>query len=257
MKIPATGFGTWKILLNGRAKRAVTEALDAGYRLIDTAMIYGNEKGVGAAVRSTSVPRDEIYLTTKLWNSYQGYETALQAFDMSLNRLGVDYVDLYLIHWPRSSALTKASWKALEELNAAGLAKNIGLSNYEPEEIKELLSYAEVRPAVNQIEFHPFIYESQKPTLDYCRSHGIAVEAYSPLARARAMDNPVIEAIAETTGRTKGQVMLRWALQHGTVPIPKTSHKERMKDNLDIFDFELSKEQMKELNSLSTGRSVI
>jgi diketogulonate reductase-like aldo/keto reductase len=257
MNIPTIGFGTWQILLNGKAKRAVTEALETGYRLIDTAMVYGNEKGVGAAIRETGMPRDEIYLTTKLWNSDQGYESGLRAFETSLSRLGLEYIDLYLIHWPRGSELTRQSWKALEEIRGNGLAKNIGVSNYDIEELKELLGYAKVLPAVNQIEFHPFIYQDQKPILDYCKEQGIVVEAYSPLARAKQMNHPVIAEVAEQSGKTAGQVMLRWCVQHGTVPLPKTTHKERMIENLDIFDFELSAEQMEKLDSLSTGKSVL
>jgi diketogulonate reductase-like aldo/keto reductase len=257
MHIPPIGFGTWQILLNGKAKRAVTEALETGYRLIDTAMVYGNEKGVGAAIRETSVPRDEIYLTTKLWNSDQGYESGLRAFETSLSRLGLEYVDLYLIHWPRSSELTRQSWKALEEIHEGGGAKNIGVSNYDIDELKELLGYAKVPPAVNQIEFHPFVYRDQKPLIDYCKEQGIVVEAYSPLARARQMNHPVIAEVAEQSGKTAGQVMLRWCAQHGTVPLPKTTHKERMIENLDIFDFELSAQQMEKLDGLNTGKSVL
>lgn len=257
MKLPAIGFGTWQILMNGKAKRTVLQAIETGYRLIDTAMVYGNEKGVGAAIRETGVPREEMYLTTKLWNSNQGYEKALDAFDTSLARLGVDYIDLYLIHWPESKQLTKDSWKALEEIHATGLARNIGVSNYGVEELEDLLSYASVKPAVNQIEFHPFVYEDQRATLEFCKKHKIAVEAYSPLARGRGVKNPEITAIADELNKSNGQIMLRWALQHGTIPLPKTTHKERMAENLDVFNFELSKEHMNIMNSLSTGESVL
>ena len=257
LSLPETGFGTWKILLNGRAKHAVTEALEAGYRLIDTAMIYGNEKGVGAAVRNSKIPRKDIFLTTKLWNFDQGYDKAIDAFDTSLARLGIEYIDLYLIHWPQSTQQTKDSWRAMQEIQATGRAKYIGVSNYSVEELKDLLNFAEIPPAVNQIEFHPFVYKDQKPTLDYCRDQGIIVEAYSPLAHAKQMDHPAVVRIAKATTKTPGQVMLRWAVQHGTVPIPKTTHKERMQENLDIFNFELSKQQMAELDGLSDGASVI
>lgn len=257
MHIPQIGFGTWQILLNGKAKRAVLEAIETGYRLIDTAMVYGNEKGVGAAIRDSGVPREEIFLTTKLWNFDQGYQKALQAFNTSLARLGLTYVDLYLIHWPQSSELTRESWRALEELQDMGLIRHIGVSNFDTTQLKELLSYATHKPAVNQIEFHPFIYEQQRPILDFCAKHDITVEAYSPLARGKAMDDPEIARVAAETGRTKGQVMLRWALQHGTVPLPKTSYKDRMQENIDIFDFKLTSGQMKALDSLSSGRSVL
>lgn len=255
--MPAIGFGTWQILLNGRAKRVVTEAIASGYRLIDTAMVYGNEKGVGAAVRGSGVPREELYVTTKLWNFDQGYESGLRAIDTSLSRLGLDYVDLYLIHWPRGSELTRQSWKALEEIHASGRAKNIGVSNFGVEELQELVAYAKVKPAVNQIEFHPFIYQDQKPILEFCKKHGIITQAYSPLARGRGIDNDVIEEIAAETGKTNGQVLLRWALQHGTVPLPKSTHKSRKDENIAIFDFELKPSQMKRLNNLSNGKSVL
>jgi diketogulonate reductase-like aldo/keto reductase len=235
----------------------VAEALNTGYRLIDTAMVYGNEKGVGAAIRDSKIPRDEIFLTTKLWNSDQGYESGLKAFETSLTRLGLDYVDLYLIHWPRGTELTRESWKALEEIHASGRAKNIGVSNFDVDELKELLSYAKTPPAVNQIELHPFIYKEQRPVVEYCQEKGIVVEAYSPLAQAKQMNHPVINEIAEQSGKTAGQVMLRWAVQQGTVPIPKTSHQERMAENLDIFDFELSEAQMTSLDGLSAGKSVL
>ena len=257
MKIPNIGFGTWQILLNGKAKRAVTEALETGYRLIDTAMIYGNEKGVGAAIKESSIPRDQIYLTTKLWNGDQGYESGLKAFDTSLSRLGLEYVDLYLIHWPKGSELTRQSWQALQEIHQQGFAKNIGISNFNVTQIQDLLSYAAVKPAVNQIEFHPFIFEEQRPIVDFCRHNGIVVEAYSPLARGKAVNHQTITKVAQEVGKTNAQVMLRWTVQHGTVPLPKTSHKERMEENLDIFNFELSKSQMEELNSLSSNKSFL
>lgn len=255
--MPPIGFGTWQILLNGKAKRKVQAALETGYRLIDTAMVYGNEKGVGAAVRESVVPRDELYLTTKLWNFDQGYDSARRAFDTSLSRLGLDYVDLYLIHWPRGSELTKQSWKALEEIHATGRARNIGVSNFGVEELSELLDYAHIPPAVNQIEFHPFIYEEQKPILELCKKKRITVQAYSPLARGKGINNDVIEEIATQSRKTNGQVLLRWSIQHGTVPLPKTTHRARMEENIDVFDFELSQLQMKKLDSLSTGTSVI
>jgi len=257
MKLPEIGFGTWQILMNGKAKKVVTEALLNGYRLIDTAMIYGNEKGVGAAVRDSGTPRDQIYLTTKLWNFDQGYEKALAAFNTSLKRLDVTYVDLYLIHWPQNEQLTKDSWRAMEEIHGLGLAKNIGVSNFDVDQLKNLLSYAKVKPAVNQIEFHPFIYKDKLPILTYCNQHGIAVEAYSPLARGKAVTDPLITKLAKETGRTNGQIMIRWAMQHGTVPLPKTTHVERMQENINVFDFELSESQMEQLNNLSSGKSYL
>jgi methylglyoxal/glyoxal reductase len=247
--IPPIGYGTWKIVLNGRAKRAVLEALKAGYRLIDTARIYGNEKGVGAAIRESGIPRGDIFLTTKLWNWDQGYDRAFQAFDASCKRLDVDYLDLYLIHRP-SSDRRRESWDALQEIYKNGRAKSIGVSNYRVEHLQELLAGSDLLPAVNQIEFHPFVYKEQVPIVEFCHDKGIVVEAYSPFARGDAIDDPTINSIAERVSKTPAQVMLRWAIQHGTVPIPKSSNPKRMRQNLQVFDFELPNGVMRTLNNL-------
>lgn len=248
--MPAIGFGTWQILLNGRTKNAVSEAIEMGYRLIDTARIYGNEKGVGRAVQSAKVPREELFITTKLWNADQGYDSAIDAFDESRARLGLDYIDLYLIHWPATERRHEA-WRALEDIYNVGRAKAIGVSNYMVRHLEEVLKRSDIVPAVNQIEFHPFIYKQQQPVLEFCKAHNIAIEAYSPLAQARQMHNPVIGEIAIKHRKTHAQVMLRWAIQHGTVPIPKTTHQHRMKENITVFDFELSSHEMQQLNDLS------
>jgi methylglyoxal/glyoxal reductase len=250
--IPAIGFGTWQIALNRKTRQIVAEALHAGYRLIDTAMIYGNEKGVGQAIREADIARQDISVTTKLWNNDHGYDAAIDAFDRSLTRLGLDYIDLYLMHWPVSGKRLD-SWRALEAIYNVGRAKAIGVSNFTVRHLKELLAASEVTPAINQIEFHPYLYREQFPLLEYCATQGIVVEAYSPLAHASNMDDPVIEEISKQVGKTYAQVMLRWAVQHGTIPIPKSSHPERLRQNLDIFDFELSLAQMKRINKLSNG----
>lgn len=250
--IPAIGFGTWKILLNRKTSRVVSDALDAGYRLIDTAMVYGNEKGVGEAVRLSGIPREKIFVTTKLWNFHQGYDKAINAFDKSLARLGFDYIDMYLIHWPVSGK-RQESWRALEDIHKTGRAQAIGVSNYTVSHLEELLSGSKIMPAVNQVEFHPYLYEEQRPLLEFCKQHGIVVEAYSPLAHAARMDEPLIMDIAKESDRTYAQVLLRWAVQHGTVPIPKSTNPERLRQNLDIFDFELSVSQMRRINGLSNG----
>ncbi len=247
-KIPAVGFGTWKIR---PARKPVTEALEAGYRLIDTARIYINERGVGRAINESGIPREDIFVTTKLWNSDQGYDKALNAFDKSLDRLGMEYVDLYLLHWPVTGK-REDSWKALEEIYKAGHAKAIGVSNFNVRHLEELLKTAKVVPAVNQIEFHPFLYGEQKELLDYCKSKGILVEAYSPLAHG-AFENPVLNKIGQAHGKSAAQVVLRWAHQKGTVPLPKSTSPENMRQNLDIFDFELSSGDMKKIDGLSNG----
>jgi diketogulonate reductase-like aldo/keto reductase len=247
--MPAIGFGTWQILQGGRSRNAVSEALEVGYRLLDTARIYGNEKAVGDAVKASGLPREDLFVTTKLWNSDQGYDSAIDAFDDSLGRLGLDYVDLYLIHWPASERRHDA-WRALLDIHNVGRAKAIGVSNYMVEHLEQVLKRSEVVPAVNQIEFHPFIYQRHKPVLDFCKAHGIVVEAYSPLAQTRQMQQPTIVEIAKRRNKTPAQVMLRWAIQHDTVPIPKSTHGQRMHENLAVFDFELSAADMQLLDHL-------
>jgi methylglyoxal/glyoxal reductase len=253
--IPSIGFGTWRIAEGIDAEEAVSEALKIGYRLIDTAKLYGNETSVGKAIKDSKIPREKIFVTTKLWNNDQGYQSALDAFEVSLERLGLDYIDLYLIHWPGMGARAyKESWRALNEIYERGDAKAVGVSNFSVDQLQDLMSDSQLVPAVNQIEFNPFNYDEQADTLGFCKEQAIIVQAYSPLARARQIDHPVIQDIASKIGRTNAQVMLRWAIQHGTVPIPKSVHSERMKENLDVFDFELSDEDINQLNSLSSHR---
>lgn len=255
--MPHFGFGTWN--LNGReCVESTGEALRIGYRLLDTAKIYGNETEVGEAVRKSSVPREEIFVTTKLWPSDFGHDQALQAFDESLERIGLEYIDLYLIHWPRSDkGKRQGSWRALRELYKQGHAKSIGVSNYSVENLEEVLSTSDVPPAVNQIEFHPYIYEEQRPILEFCKQHGIVVEAYSPLSQGHGLDSITVRDIAARAGKTPAQVVLRWAVQHGTIPIPKSAHAERIKENFEVFDFELPAEDIKMLDDLSRSTSFL
>jgi diketogulonate reductase-like aldo/keto reductase len=251
-KMPQLGFGTWKLADGKEAKNAVAEALKVGYRLIDTARAYGNEKSVGQAIHESGIPREEIFVTTKLWNNDQGYDSALKAFDESLEKLGLEYIDLYLIHWPSTNKRAD-SWRALQEIYKGGKAKAIGVSNYTIRHLDELLGGSDVVPAVNQCEFHPFIYADQKELLDYCHKKGIVFEAYSPLARASSFSNTVLHAIAERHAKTPAQIMLRWAIQKDTVPIPKSSNAERIKENFKAFGFELSDEEIKTIDALSIG----
>jgi diketogulonate reductase-like aldo/keto reductase len=253
-KIPAIGYGTWQLDASYTAE-AVRQALETGYRLIDTAKLYSNESGVGEAVRASSIDREDIFVTTKLWNSDQGYESAKQAFQASLARLGLDYIDLYLIHWPGGGARIE-SWEALEEIYNSGQAKAVGVSNYTTLHLEELVNHSKLLPAINQIEFHPFIYQEQKPVLDFCKTNHIVVEAYSPLARGGSqLKHPTISAIAGRHKRTNAQVMLRWAIQHDTVPIPKSSDPDRMRENFEALEFSLSPEDMFELDNLSGSRT--
>ncbi|MGQ9798199.1 MAG: aldo/keto reductase [Ignavibacterium sp.] len=247
-EMPYFGLGVYKIAPGKETIEAVSYALQVGYRLIDTAAVYGNEKEVGIAVKQSGIPRKEIFITTKLWNDDHGYDATLKAFDESLKRLQLDYVDLYLIHWPVPK-LRKDSWKALERIYRDGKALSIGVSNYMIKHLEELKTYAEIIPTVNQVEFSPFLY--QKDLLDYCRENKIEVEAYSPLARMKRKDNPVVNSIAKKYGKTHAQVLIRWCLEHKLIVIPKSSDKKRIKENADVFDFKLDEEDMRKLNSLN------
>jgi diketogulonate reductase-like aldo/keto reductase len=247
--IPALGFGTWE-LSRAEARLLVAAALKIGYRHIDTAKIYGNEAEVGEAVRTSGLAREDIFVTTKLWTSDQGYESAQEALDASLKRLGLDYVDLYLIHWPGHDRQRRTdSWRALVEAQKLGNAKSIGVSNYMVEDLKELFDASSVMPAVNQLQFHPFVYQDRKQLLAFCERHGIAFEAYSPLAKGRLSD-PTVGDIGEKYGKSTSQVMLRWAIQHGTVPLPRSSQESHILQNFEVFDFELSDEDMDRMNNI-------
>lgn len=257
--IPTIGYGTWRTPEGAEVEEAVTNALKAGYRFIDTAKIYGNEVGVGKAILASGIPRQEIFLATKLWNEDQGYDSTLKAFDESLGRLGMDYVDLYLVHWPfaaKPAEITgvppekrRDTWKAMEEIYASGRAKSIGVSNYTIKHLEEMKEYANTMPVVNQVEFNPFVY--QKELLEYCDANGIRVQAYSPLVHGERLNDPRIVGVAGKYGKTNAQVLIRWSLQHGCIPIPKSLDCGRMKENLDVFNFELSHDDMQLLDSLN------
>ena len=238
------GLGVWQIAAGRETEQAVEWALEAGYRHIDTAALYRNEASVGAAVRRSGLPRDQVFVTTKL---RPPRVDAARALAGSLERLGLDFVDLYLIHWP-VPALNGVMWRGLESLREQGLAREIGVSNFGRGRLEALLEGASHRPAVNQVQFSPF--EFRQALLEYCAEQDIAFEAYSPLARGRGLNNPTIAAIAERLGRTPAQVMLRWAVQHGTIVIPKSSNEERIRSNAQIFDFELGDADMQALDAL-------
>jgi diketogulonate reductase-like aldo/keto reductase len=256
VEIPQVGLGVWQAEDGEEVEGAVRAALEAGYRLIDTAAIYGNEAGVGRAMKDSGVPREEIFLTTKLWNAHHEYEAALRAFDESVEKLGVDYVDLYLIHWPvPMDKLFTQAWKALEKLHADGRVRSIGVSNFKPHHIEELLQEAKVVPAVNQIELHPMF--QQKETRHACEQNGIVVESYSPLMRAgEALEHPVIAGLAQKHGRTPAQVILRWHVQSGFIVIPKSVKPERIRENFSLFDFELSSDDMAQVEGMDANQRI-
>jgi methylglyoxal/glyoxal reductase len=254
LDIPPIGFGTWK-LSDEQAADCVAHALQVGYRLIDTAAIYGNEAGVGAGIKKSGIDREDIFVTTKLWNDDQGYDSALAACEKSMNLLGLDYLDLYLIHWPNSETHFDA-WRALVDLRDQGKVKHIGVSNFTVRHLEELQQESEITPYLNQIEFHPRLYTEQKEVLDYCRSNNIAVEAYSPLAQADLVENQTVRAIAKRLTKTPAQILLRWAIEKGAIPIPKSSSPDRIKENLDVFNFELDDEATELLDGMQSGDRV-
>jgi diketogulonate reductase-like aldo/keto reductase len=249
-RIPQIGLGVWQSPRGAPTRDAVTAALELGYRHVDTARIYQNEADVGAAVKAGPVPREDVFVTTKLWNDDQGYDSALRALDASLGRLGLDYVDLYLIHWPVAGK-RRESWRALEQAFADGKAKAIGVSNYLVPHLREVLDHAKVKPHVNQIELTPFL--QRRETRALCAEHAIVVEAYSPLTRGQRLDDPVIGAIAKAVKRTPAQVILRWGIQHGHVILPKSVTRSRIEENAALFDFTLDAAQLAKLDALDEG----
>jgi diketogulonate reductase-like aldo/keto reductase len=249
-RIPQVGLGVWQTPSGATTRQAVAAALEAGYRHIDTARIYGNEADVGAAVRASGVAREAVWITTKLWNADQGYDRALRALDTSLESLGLDYVDLYLIHWPVAGKRVD-SWRALERLNQEGRARSIGVSNFLRPHLEELLASARQVPAVNQIELTPFL--QRRETRALCAEHGIVVEAYSPLTHGKRLDHPVVNDVARRVGRSVAQVLLRWGLQRGLVVLPKSTKPARIAENGALFDFTLDDRAMNELDALEEG----
>ncbi len=251
--IPQLGFGVFQIKPKDTAK-AVSEALEIGYRHIDTAEMYGNEKEVGEAIRSSGLDRGEVFVTSKLSNGAHEPQDARKAFDRTLSALGFDYVDLFLIHWPlptRYGGDFVSTWKTLEEFHSDGRSRSIGVSNFQIEHLERLAAETEVVPAVNQIEVHPYL--PNQAVRSYDREHGIATEAWSPIAKGRVLDDPTITEIAEKVGRTPAQAVLRWHIQRGDIVFPKSVTPSRMKENFEIFDFELGSEDMDAISALDRG----
>ncbi|MEU1851355.1 aldo/keto reductase [Streptomyces sp. NPDC019990] len=251
--MPQLGFGVWQVP-DDEAETAVATALEAGYRSIDTAAIYGNEQGTGKAIAASGLPREELFVTTKLWNTDQGYDATLRAFDTSLEKLGLDFVDLYLIHWPTPERdLYVDTYKALEKLHADGRIRAIGVSNFLPEHLERLIGQTSVIPALNQIELHPHL--QQNAPREYHAERGIATEAWSPLGQGKGLlEVPAIVAIAQKHNRTPAQVVLRWHIQLGNVVIPKSVTPSRIKENIEVFDFSLDTEDLAAISALNEDR---
>jgi len=250
VEIPILGLGVFQAKSGGEARAAVKWALDAGYRHIDTARIYGNEGDVGAALRESGVPREEVFVTTKLWNADHGYDRAIAACKASLGRLGLSYVDLYLVHWP-VQGLRLDTWRALEALLGEGKCRAIGVSNYMIRHLDELLARAKVVPAVNQIELSPFLYP--RDLVRTCEDKGIVLEAYSPLTKGLRLTHPAIVAVARKHRRSAAQILIRWALEHRFVVLPKSVRRERIAENAAVFDFSLDAEDLRALDALDEG----
>ncbi|PCD06005.1 aldo/keto reductase [Peribacillus simplex] len=248
VKMPQLGFGVFKVKNGSETVESVKKAVEVGYRAIDTAAIYENEEGVGHAIRECGVPREELFITSKVWNTEQGYETTLKAFEDSLNRLGLEYLDLYLIHWPGKDKYLE-TWRALEKLYKDGKVKSIGVSNFHVHHLENLLANSEVKPVVNQIELHPLL--TQVEIRDYCAKHEIKVESWSPLGRGNLLEEPTINHIAKKHGKSPAQVLIRWHLQHDLVVIPKSITPSRIKENAQVFDFSLSLNEMNQIDALN------
>jgi 2,5-diketo-D-gluconate reductase A len=254
VRIPQVGYGVFQIP-DGETQRAVEAAFEVGYRHVDTAAAYYNEAGVGAAVRASGLPREEVFVTTKLRNGDQGYDETLRAFEASRTALGLDVVDLYLVHWPvPTEDRYVETWRAFEKLLADGAVRAIGVSNFLPEHLERLRAETDVVPAVNQIELHPTF--QQPATQSASRAAGTAVEAYSPLGQGADLDHPTVTGIAERLGVTPGQVVLRWHLQQGVIVIPKSVTPQRVRDNIDLFGFELSEEDMAAVTALDSAERI-
>lgn len=251
VRIPQLGFGVWQVPPE-QAEPSVTAALEAGYRSIDTAAAYQNEEGVGRAIERSGIDRKELFVTTKLWNSDQGYDATLRAFDSSLDKLGLDYLDLYLIHWPAPEQDRYVdTWKAFEKLKADGRLRSVGVSNFHQAHLERLLTEADVAPSVNQVELHPNL--PQRELREFNAKHGIATEAWSPLASGGLLQDSTLAGLAQKYGKTAAQVILRWHLQLGNIVIPKSVTPERIRANLDVFDFELAADDVATIEGLDNG----
>lgn len=253
VKMPWIGLGVFKVQDEEEVVSSIKAALETGYRSIDTAAIYGNEEGVGRAIAESNVPREELFITTKVWNSNHGFESTLAAFDESMEKLGLDYLDLYLIHWPLPHQRKYVeTWKALEKLYKDGRVRAIGVSNFKIHHLEDILSKCEIKPMVNQVEYHPRF--NQRELHEFCKKNGIQLEAWSPLMQGDLLKEPILVEIANKYNKSTAQVIIRWDLQTEVVTIPKSTKPHRIAENADVFDFELSQEDMDKINVLNTDQ---
>ncbi|WP_409509088.1 aldo/keto reductase [Bacillus spizizenii] len=257
VKMPWFGLGVFQVEEGSELVNAVRAAIVHGYRSIDTAAIYGNEAGVGEGLRQgieeSGISREDLFITSKVWNADLGYEETLAAFETSVSKLGLDYLDLYLIHWPVEGKY-KEAWRALETLYKEGRVKAIGVSNFQIHHLEDLMTAAEIKPMINQVEFHPRL--TQKELMAYCKKQGIQMEAWSPLMQGQLLDHPVLADIALTYNKSAAQIILRWDLQHGIITIPKSTKEHRIKENANVFDFELAQDDMNRIDALNENLRV-
>lgn len=249
VKIQSIGFGTYKSGDDEETAKIIKNALNLGYKMIDTASFYNNEVGIGNGIKESGIDRKDIFIVTKLWNDDHGYDNTIEAFNKSLNNLQVDYIDLYLIHWPNK--LNAETWRAFEHLYETGKVKAIGVCNFKVEHLEELKKTAKIMPMVNQVEIHPF--STKNNIINYCKDNNIKVVAWSPISRGRVLSNDLMIDLSQKYKKSIVQIVLRWHMQKGVIPIPKSSNENRIKENIDIFDFEISSEDMKAIDSLDEG----
>lgn len=253
VKIPIIGFGTYKLQNeNDEACNIVKEAINAGYRSIDTASFYNNEEGVGKGIRESGVPREELFVTTKVWIDDDGYENTIKAFNKSLKKLGLDYIDLYLVHWPTENI--KETWRAIEDLYKEKKVRAIGVCNCTVNQLEEIIGFSVINPMVNQVEIHP--NHSDKELLKVCKRHNIVVQAWSPIMRGQLSSNSIVKNLAQKYNKSEAQIILRWHLQNNVIAIPKTSKVNRIKENIDIFNFEIEKEDMEKIDSINKNERI-
>ncbi len=253
VEIPVVGFGTYKLQNeNNEACNIIKEAINSGYRSIDTASFYNNEEGVGKGIRESNVSRDELFVTTKVWIDDDGYENTIKSFNKSLEKLGLDYIDLYLVHWPTENI--KETWRAIEYLYKEKKVRSIGVCNCTVKQLEEIIGFSEINPMVNQVEMHP--NRTEKELLKVCKRHNIVVQAWSPIMRGQLLSNSIIRNLAQKYNKSEAQIILRWHLQNNVIAIPKTSKPNRIKENIDIFDFEIEIQDMERIDSINTDERI-